>query len=74
MLRQQAGEPVTRSTIALFFQSHCPQTVILTLLHSHALQVLETDARVAEIHASTETFDSKAELSFKYLQVSHTCT
>lgn len=33
------------------------------------VQVVETDAKVAEIHANSESFDSKAELSFKYLQV-----
>jgi hypothetical protein len=33
------------------------------------VQVVESDAKVAEIHANSETFDSKAELSFKYLQV-----
>jgi hypothetical protein len=45
-------------------------------LSSHAgkpllllLQVIETDERVAEIHANAEVFDRKAELSFKYLQV-----
>jgi hypothetical protein len=33
------------------------------------VQVIETDDKVAEIHKNSETFDSKAELSFKYLQV-----
>lgn len=33
------------------------------------LQVLETDAAIAEIHANSESFDPKSELSFKYLQV-----
>jgi hypothetical protein len=33
------------------------------------LQVVQTDERVAEIHANAEVFDRKAELSFKYLQV-----
>ncbi|KAF6252255.1 phosphate transporter [Scenedesmus sp. NREL 46B-D3] len=32
-------------------------------------KVIETDERVAEIHANAEVFDRKAELSFKYLQV-----
>jgi hypothetical protein len=31
--------------------------------------VIETDAAIAEIHANSESFDPKAELSFKYLQV-----
>ncbi|KAF8062088.1 pho-4 [Scenedesmus sp. PABB004] len=30
--------------------------------------VVESDARTAEIHAAAETFDAKAETSFKYLQ------
>lgn len=33
------------------------------------VQVIETDAKIADIHANSESFDSKAELSFKYLQV-----
>ena len=33
------------------------------------VQVVETDERVAAIHANSESFDSKAETSFKYLQV-----
>lgn len=37
-------------------------------------KVVETDARVAEIHANAETFDHKAELSFKYLQVCWCCS
>lgn len=35
--------------------------------------VVETDARVAEIHSSAEVFDRKAETSFKYLQVCTAC-
>jgi hypothetical protein len=34
------------------------------------VQVVEDDSRVAEIHANSENFDTKAEASFKYLQVS----
>jgi hypothetical protein len=34
-----------------------------------AVQVIETDQKIADIHANSESFDSKAELSFKYLQV-----
>jgi hypothetical protein len=33
------------------------------------VQVIDTDERVAEIHANAEMFDRKAELTFKYLQV-----
>ncbi|KAF6250657.1 phosphate transporter [Scenedesmus sp. NREL 46B-D3] len=36
-------------------------------------KVIETDERVAEIHANAEVFDRKAELSFKYLQVCTAC-
>ncbi|KAI8465958.1 MAG: phosphate transporter family-domain-containing protein [Monoraphidium minutum] len=36
-------------------------------------KVIETDARVAEIHSSAEVFDRQAELSFKYLQVCTAC-
>lgn len=32
-------------------------------------QVVESDSRVGEIHANSENFDTKAEASFKYLQV-----
>jgi sodium-dependent phosphate transporter len=35
--------------------------------------VVETDERVAQIHANSEQFDSKAETSFKYLQVCTAC-
>lgn len=35
----------------------------------NTLQVIETDARIADIHANSESFDPKSELSFKYLQV-----
>lgn len=35
--------------------------------------VVQTDERVAEIHANAEMFDRKAELSFKYLQVCTAC-
>lgn len=38
------------------------------------LQVVDTDQRVAELHANSEQFDSKAETSFKYLQVRTGCT
>jgi hypothetical protein len=34
-----------------------------------AAQVIEEDTKIADIHANSESFDSKAELSFKYLQV-----
>lgn len=62
----------------------CPKPCHTTRKHPHThtyphtlslslslclLQTVETDARVAEIHANSEKFDPKAELSFKYLQV-----
>jgi hypothetical protein len=34
-----------------------------------ACQVIETDAAIADIHANSERFEPKSELSFKYLQV-----
>ena len=43
-------------------------THICPVLPDNQPQVVETDARVAEIHASAEVFDTKAETSFKYLQ------
>jgi hypothetical protein len=49
---------------------HANSNLHLThVLLAALLQVIETDARVAEIHANAEVFDRKAELSFKYLQV-----
>ncbi len=51
----------------------CPlpasQPVQCSCRSSCSLQVVETDERVAEIHANSEQFDNKAETSFKYLQV-----
>jgi hypothetical protein len=44
-------------------------TTYLSVIVYHDVQVVEHDTRVAEIHANSETFDSKAEASFKYLQV-----
>lgn len=32
-------------------------------------QVIEEDAKIGDIHANSERFDTKSELSFKYLQV-----
>jgi hypothetical protein len=34
-----------------------------------AVQVIEEDAKIGDIHANSERFDTKSELSFKYLQV-----
>lgn len=36
-------------------------------------KVIQEDARIGEIHNNSESFDSKAELSFKYLQVCTAC-
>lgn len=44
-------------------------TTSLCVCLSSAQQVIQEDARIGEIHNNSETFDSKAELSFKYLQV-----
>jgi hypothetical protein len=33
------------------------------------VQVIEEDAKIGGIHANSERFDTKSELSFKYLQV-----
>jgi phosphate/sulfate permease len=35
----------------------------------HAVQVVETDSTVANIHGNCDVFDNRTETSFKYLQV-----
>ncbi|PSC76268.1 sodium phosphate symporter [Micractinium conductrix] len=74
----EAEAPATRTPKALMAlrESRLYRSTVGTVMKGvnydiHA--VVETDARVAEIHASAEVFDTKAETSFKYLQVCTAC-